>query len=103
MPWVIFSFVTLIALGRFADFLLGEHGSRRVKDRLVLYYVTLAEGKWSEVFRSTTQVVKSEPCWITSTGPRLGYGARRAACARHGRDRAPRGSRATDAARSHRR
>jgi enamine deaminase RidA (YjgF/YER057c/UK114 family) len=47
--------------------------------------------------------VKSEPCWITSTGTRSGCGARRAACAWHGRNRAPRGSRATDAARTPRR
>jgi hypothetical protein len=48
-------------------------------------------------------VVKSEPCWITSTGTRSGRGARRAACARCEHGRAPRGSSATDAARIRRR
>jgi hypothetical protein len=31
--------------------------------------------------------LKSDPCWITSTGTRSGLDARRAACARHERDR----------------
>jgi hypothetical protein len=48
---VIFFLVTLITLGRFSDFLLGEQGERRLKDRLVNYYVKIAEGDWAEVFR----------------------------------------------------
>jgi hypothetical protein len=56
MAWTIFGLVTLVALGRFVDFLLGDQGTRRLKDRLVAYYVTIAEGDWSEIFRTASGV-----------------------------------------------
>jgi len=39
--------------------------------------------------RELSTTVKSESCWITSTGRTRDSGARRAACARRGRDRVP--------------
>jgi hypothetical protein len=49
MAWVILVLVTLIGLGRFADFLLGPRGDRRLKDKLVHFYVCVSEGNWLSV------------------------------------------------------
>jgi hypothetical protein len=56
MAWTIFGLVTLVALGRLTDFLLGDPGTRRVKDRLVSFYITIAEGDWSQIFRATSRL-----------------------------------------------
>jgi hypothetical protein len=48
----------------------------------------------AQLYNQSHFLVKSGPCWITSTGARSGCGARQAACARRDRDRVLRGSRA---------
>ena len=45
MLWVLFIITTLVAVGNFVDFLIGERGQRQIKDRLVTFYVSVAEGE----------------------------------------------------------
>jgi hypothetical protein len=41
----------LITLGGFLDFLLGEPGNKRIKDRLINFYISIEEGDWSSLYR----------------------------------------------------
>jgi hypothetical protein len=54
MLWVLFILTTLVAVGNFVDFLIGERGQMQIKDRLVTFYVSVAEGDWS-VLRIVTE------------------------------------------------
>jgi hypothetical protein len=49
MAWLIFALVTLVALGRFVDFVIGSRGTRRLKDRFVEFYVAVEVGNWSSL------------------------------------------------------
>ncbi len=51
MAILIFWLVVLVALGNFADFLLGQTGGRRAKDRLVEFYITMNDNNWKGIFR----------------------------------------------------
>lgn len=53
MAVLIFGLVVLVALGNFADFLLGQTGGRRAKDRLVDFYIVINNSNWSGIFRWT--------------------------------------------------
>jgi hypothetical protein len=54
MLWVLFALSVFVAIGHFLDFLIGERGQRNIKDRLVNYYVSLAEGNWSAALQIVT-------------------------------------------------
>lgn len=41
----------LVTLGGYLDFLLGEPGNRKLKDRLVDFYISVEEGDWSALYR----------------------------------------------------
>lgn len=51
MAVLIFWLVVLVTLGNFADFVLGQKGGRRAKDRLVDFYVSINASNWSGIFR----------------------------------------------------
>lgn len=51
MALLLLVLATIIALGKFVDFLLGDRGNRNLKDGLVRFYVRIAEGDWSDIFR----------------------------------------------------
>lgn len=51
MPWVLFVLSVFVAAGHFLDFLVGEKGQRNIKDRLVSFYVFIAEADWSAAVR----------------------------------------------------
>jgi hypothetical protein len=56
MASTIFLLISLVALGHFTDFIIGQSGRRKVKDRLADVYVAVAEGDWSTLFRSPAQL-----------------------------------------------
>ena len=41
--------VTLVGLGKFADFLMGPRGDRRLKDRLITFYVNVSDENWTAI------------------------------------------------------
>ncbi len=53
MTFAIFILTSCIALGHFCDFLIGEKGQRRVKDRLIDAYVHLSEPNWTRIIQSS--------------------------------------------------
>ncbi len=51
MAWLILFLVLLVVIGKFADFLLGQKGKRKVKNRLVNWYCDIAEGHWTKAIQ----------------------------------------------------
>jgi hypothetical protein len=41
----------LVTLGGYLDFLLGEIGNRKIRDRLINFYIGVEEGDWSALYR----------------------------------------------------
>jgi hypothetical protein len=69
IDWLIFVLTILVAMGSFADFLLGPKGQRQAKDRLIVFYLKLTQDDWSQMVRGTAAVVDK---FITQNfGPRL--------------------------------
>jgi hypothetical protein len=48
IAWLAFILSAIVALGNFADFLIGTKGQRRLKDRLIAWYLELSESDWSK-------------------------------------------------------
>ena len=59
MAVLIFWLFVLVALGNFADFLLGQSGGRRAKDRLVDFYILVNNDNWNNVSRWTGRAMQA--------------------------------------------
>jgi len=55
MAWLVLVLLVLIAVGNLIDFLLGPPGQRRLKDRLVDWYVRVAEGPWKGLVQASAR------------------------------------------------
>jgi hypothetical protein len=55
MAWLVVLLLTLVALGNLIDFILGPPGQRKIKDRLVEWYVAVADGNWAEIVHSSAR------------------------------------------------
>ena len=57
MAWLVVILLLLVALGNLFDFLIGPPGQRRLKDRLVEWYVVIAGGKWTGIVQSSARTM----------------------------------------------
>lgn len=55
MAWLVVALLSLVAIGNLVDFLLGPPGQRRLKDRLVDWYVLVAGGTWTGIVQSSAR------------------------------------------------
>jgi hypothetical protein len=59
MNWIVVVLLIAVALGQFADFLLGPKGQQRIKDRVLSFYVRYAEGAWLFLIRQSAEATDS--------------------------------------------
>lgn len=51
MPLTVLIFAILVALGGLIDFIVGDSGDRKAKERMAEYYVAVGDGDWTLLYR----------------------------------------------------